>query len=89
MLDGNISLFPCGERKENAVFFNDISSVPTETDIIVKKPLLSVNKRGFLRGAEDRGRTGTGITTHGILSPGRLPIPPLRQALLTKLLYIK
>ena len=28
--------------------------------------------------AGDRGRTGTGITTHGILSPGRLPIPPLR-----------
>ena len=29
--------------------------------------------------AADRGRTGTGITTHGILSPGRLPIPPLRH----------
>ena len=31
------------------------------------------------RNAGDRGRTGTGITTHGILSPGRLPIPPLRH----------
>ena len=31
------------------------------------------------RGAGDRDRTGTGITTHGILSPGRLPISPLRQ----------
>ena len=30
-------------------------------------------------GAGDRGRTGTGITTHGILSPGRLPIPPRRR----------
>lgn len=29
--------------------------------------------------AADRNRTGTGITTHGILSPGRLPIPPLRH----------
>ena len=29
--------------------------------------------------AAGRGRTGTGITTHGILSPGRLPIPPLRH----------
>ena len=29
--------------------------------------------------AADRNRTGTGITTHGILSPGRLPVPPLRQ----------
>ena len=34
------------------------------------KPLLS---------AADRNRTGTGIATHGILSPGRLPVPPLRQ----------
>ena len=33
----------------------------------------------FRRGAEDRDRTGTGIATHGILSPGRLPVPPLRQ----------
>ena len=30
-------------------------------------------------GTGDRGRTGTGITTHGILSPGRLPIPPRRH----------
>ncbi len=29
--------------------------------------------------AADRDRTGTGITTHGILSPGRLPVPPLRH----------
>ena len=35
-------------------------------------------KRSILRfslTAGDRGRTGTGITTHGILSPGRLPVP--------------
>ena len=31
--------------------------------------------------AADRNRTGTGITTHGILSPGRLPVPPLRLSL--------
>ena len=30
--------------------------------------------------AADRNRTGTGITTHGILSPGRLPVPPLRHS---------
>jgi hypothetical protein len=29
--------------------------------------------------AGDRGRTGTSIAAHGILSPGRLPIPPRRQ----------
>ncbi len=29
--------------------------------------------------AANRDRTGTGITTHGILSPGRLPVPPLRH----------
>ena len=33
----------------------------------------------YLVGTGDRGRTGTGITTHGILSPGRLPIPPRRH----------
>ena len=32
-----------------------------------------------LFGAGDRGRTGTSITAHGILSPGRLPVPPHRQ----------
>lgn len=30
-------------------------------------------------GAGNRDRTGTGITTHRILSPGRLPVPPLRR----------
>ena len=34
----------------------------------------------LLINAADRNRTGTGITTHGILSPGRLPVPPLRHA---------
>lgn len=32
---------------------------------------------GFYAGS--RGRTGTPITGHGILSPERLPIPPYRQ----------
>ena len=32
----------------------------------------------FYNHAADRNRTGTGITTHGILSPGRLPVPPLQ-----------
>ncbi len=31
------------------------------------------------KNAADRNRTGTGITTHRILSPGRLPVPPLRH----------
>ena len=30
-------------------------------------------------GAGERGRTVTEITLHGILSPGCLPIPPLRH----------
>ena len=37
---------------------------------------------GFLFGAGDRGRTGTSITAHGILSPGRLPVPPHRQIII-------
>ena len=36
-------------------------------------------KRLPIFGAQGRGRTGTGITTHGILSPGRLPVPPLEH----------
>ena len=31
-------------------------------------------------GAGDRDRTGTGLAAHGILSPRRLPIPPLRPS---------
>ncbi len=34
----------------------------------------------FENGAGERGRTVTEITLHGILSPGCLPIPPLRHA---------
>ena len=30
-------------------------------------------------GAGDRGRTGTILSYHGILSPGRLPVPPHRR----------
>ncbi len=40
-------------------------------------PLPEAVYMGF--GADDRGRTGTGISSHGILSPGRLPVPPHRH----------
>ena len=33
----------------------------------------------YIFGAADRNRTGTDITIRGILSPLRLPVPPLRQ----------
>ena len=33
----------------------------------------------FIKNAGDRGRTGTKYYLRGILSPVRLPIPPLRQ----------
>ena len=39
--------------------------------------------------AADRNRTGTGITTHGILSPGRLPVPPLRHIFFHTYLSLK
>ena len=39
-----------------------------------------------MKNAADRNRTGTGITTHRILSPGRLPVPPLRQEMLKRFL---
>ena len=41
--------------------------------------ILTSQKSQRKNNAADRNRTGTGITTHGILSPGRLPVPPLRH----------
>ena len=45
------------------------------------KKIKPLKIKGF-SSAADRNRTGTGITTHGILSPGRLPVPPLRHAVI-------
>ena len=45
----------------------------------IKNSCLSTRQEFF--SAADRNRTGTGITTHGILSPGRRPVPPLRLSL--------
>ena len=44
-----------------------------------KKIRLILIRISLIIHAADRNRTGTGITTHGILSPGRLPVPPLRH----------
>ena len=74
-------------------FFKHLSKAKTysyQTQLLIKKDHNKVvegytkNKNGAKRsllrfGARDRDRTGTGITTHGILSPGRLPVPPLEQ----------
>lgn len=38
------------------------------------------NDCGSSDGAEGRDRTGTNLSAHWILSPARLPIPPLRHA---------
>ena len=38
-------------------------------------------------GAEGRGRTDTNLAAHWILSPARLPIPPLRHAKIIQLKY--
>ena len=42
--------------------------------------------RVSLSGAGDRDRTGTILSYHGILSPGRLPVPPHRQGSTERLL---
>ena len=39
-------------------------------------------------GAGDRGRTGTILSYHGILSPGRLPVPPHRRTVTSAALAI-
>ena len=41
--------------------------------------VMSLTVSGYLVGAGDRGRTDTIGEDRGILSPVRLPIPPLRQ----------
>ena len=53
--------------------------------LFLKKIKIAQNPRfqAIFGGADDRGRTGTGIASHGILSPGRLPVPPHRQMLFT------
>ena len=56
---------------------NEESSMMITKKISDLKPKIS----SHLFGARGRGRTGTGITSHRILSPGRLPIPPLEQVL--------
>ena len=56
--------------------------------IYSKKPLFQKRQR-LKSNAADRNRTGTGITTHGILSPGRLPVPPLRHILFYTYLLLK
>ena len=54
--------------------------------VLLRKKRNAVNSTFLLlfTNAADRNRTGTGITTHGILSPGRLPVPPLRHIKLKK-----
>ena len=52
-------------------------------------PSCSTPRYWFFRpstvGAGDRGRTGTILSYHGILSPGRLPVPPHRHSACGKL----
>ena len=62
---------------------NQITAMAVITFLLLKnkKPGIILYKQipGFFIGAEDRGRTGTEYYLRGILSPVRLPIPPLRQ----------
>ena len=46
---------------------------PTSYQAALLRDILS------LGGAGDRDRTGTILSYHGILSPGRLPVPPHRH----------
>ena len=52
---------------------------PTSYQAALLRDILS------LGGAGDRDRTGTILTYHGILSPGRLPIPPHRRSSMASL----
>ena len=58
------------------MFYHILSSFKTQ-----KIPTRLDGDTCFFIGAADRNRTGTGITTRGILSPLRLPVPPPRQTI--------
>ena len=58
------------------MFYHILSSFNTQ-----KIPTRLDGDTCFFIGAADRNRTGTGITTRGILSPLRLPVPPPRQTI--------
>ena len=74
----NIRSFICRRHissHEVRYHIEDISPVPTGTDIIVKKPLLSTWQKRFLHGG------GEGIRTLATLSrPTRFRVTPLRPA---------
>ena len=55
---------------------------PTSYQAALPRDILNA-KKGI--GAGDRSRTGTMLSHHGILSPGRLPIPPHRQMVQTSI----
>ena len=52
---------------------------PTSYQAALPRDIESSKKIKTRHGAGDRGRTGTRGKSHGILSPGRLPIPPHRH----------
>ncbi len=56
-------------------------NIGLEEELYLTQKNKTLEIQGFFSAA-DRNRTGTGITTHGILSPGRLPVPPLRHIFL-------
>jgi hypothetical protein len=48
-----------------------------------REVLVRDNEQRGYHCAEDGNRTRTSIAEHGILSPGRLPVPPLRHTVVT------
>ena len=73
-----------GRRAERDLLQNKRNAKPNAWLFFLPKAKKAGAKRTLLRrGAGDRDRTGTGVATHGILSPGRLPISPLRQLLVS------
>ncbi len=73
-LRSNISRAKCISQIRRIYF------VEKSTNLVLRLVLFS--------GAGNRNRTGTGVASHRILSPGRLPVPPLRQVIFRLPYYI-
>ena len=65
---------PCKRREKSQAYIHR-----TLVRVLLTLHIFIMFWKASIVSAPGRGRTGTSITRHGILSPRRLPIPPLGQ----------
>jgi hypothetical protein len=72
----NVNINHCND------FINKINKIPDKKPGVFLEHLFSrqISCQLIFDGARDRNRTGTGFDPRRILSPVRLPVPPLGQS---------